>query len=139
MMDFLSNVHTLTLTVDESAIDTNGHVNNVAYVQWMQEVAIAHYESLGWAEETRDQKATWVARSHHIEYKRPAFAGDALSIRTWIATMERATSTRRYEIHRDDELIAEGKTVWVFIDTTTGRPKRIPEAMKALVNTSSEK
>ncbi|MEM0895294.1 MAG: thioesterase family protein [Verrucomicrobiota bacterium] len=131
-MDSLSKIHTLDITVDESAIDMNGHVNNVAYVQWMQDVAISHYEALDWKEKTQELGATWVAHSHCIEYKRPAFAGDELTIRTWIATMERAKTTRRYEIWKEDLLIAEGHTIWVFVDATTGRPKRFPSGFHDL-------
>jgi acyl-CoA thioester hydrolase len=38
-----------TFTIPENVIDENGHVNNVAYVQWMQEAAVRHYESIGGA------------------------------------------------------------------------------------------
>jgi acyl-CoA thioester hydrolase len=34
-------------TVPESAVDQNRHVNNVAYVQWMQDVAIQHADAVG--------------------------------------------------------------------------------------------
>ena len=32
---------TLPVQATESDVDTNGHVNNIVYVQWMQDVAIA--------------------------------------------------------------------------------------------------
>ncbi|MDL1918316.1 hypothetical protein FBQ83_03205, partial [Chloroflexi bacterium CFX5] len=35
------------ITIPPSAIDENGHVNNVVYVQWMQDIAVEHYASLG--------------------------------------------------------------------------------------------
>ena len=132
-MDPLSNIHTLELVVPESAIDANGHVNNVAYVQWMQDVAVEHFESLGGTAMMEEHAATWVARSHHIEYLRPAFEGDTLTIRTWIADMERVTSKRCYEFFKSDTLLARGETNWVFIHPESGRPKRIPDAVKDAV------
>jgi acyl-CoA thioester hydrolase len=77
--------------------------------------------------------AAWVARSHQIEYLRPAFAGEALVVKTWIADMERVKSLRRYEFSRGAQLLARGATDWVFVDAETGRPKRIPDEMKDVV------
>ena len=61
------------ITVSPQALDQNGHVNNVQYVRWMQEIAIAHYEQIGGLSPTQAHGATWVVRSHHVEYFHPAF------------------------------------------------------------------
>ncbi len=34
----MSAIYAYEITVPASAIDENGHLNNVAYVQWMQDV-----------------------------------------------------------------------------------------------------
>lgn len=128
-----SDVFHHELTVSGEVIDGNGHVNNVAYVQWMQDVAIAHFESLGGTAMMREHGASWVARSHQIEYQRPLFQGDLLEMKTWIADMERVTSKRRYEFLKDGAVVARGETEWVFVDAGSGRPKRIPEGMKESV------
>ena len=127
-----SNVHRHQFEVTEEVIDGNGHVNNVAYVQWMQDVAIRHFDSLGGTDLMDAHGAAWVARSHHIEYLRPVFAGEHLELRTWVVDMERATSRRGYEFVRltDGAMVANGETHWVFVDAARGRPKRIPEEMK---------
>jgi acyl-CoA thioester hydrolase len=119
--------------VPAEVIDEHGHVNNVAYVQWMQDVAILHFEAMGGAELMTAHGAVWVARSHQIEYLRPVFEGDELVMRTWIATTERVKSMRRYEFVVDGKTIARGETEWVFVDAESGRPKRIPEEMKETV------
>jgi acyl-CoA thioester hydrolase len=71
-----------------------------------------------------DTKTTWVIRSHYIEYIRPAFAGDELMVATWVAGMESSTSPRKYRFVRvrDGKTIVEAETLWVYCDTTTGRP-----------------
>lgn len=121
-------VHRIELVVDESVLDDNGHVNNVAYVAWMQEIAIAHAEITGGTAATRAAGCTWVARSHHIEYLRPAYLGDRIELRTWIGDLRRAGSQRRYCFVRinDGMELARGATDWVFVDAETGRPRRIP-------------
>ncbi len=116
------------VTADESTIDANGHVNNVVFVQWMQDVAIKHWESRGGIGLQQQEHATWVARSHHIEYLSPAQLDDRITIRTWVANVRRVRSVRRYEFLRDtdQQLLARGETDWVFVDVDSGRPKSIP-------------
>lgn len=70
------------MTVPVEVIDGNGHVNNVAYVQWMQDVATLHFEALGGPAMMDRHGAAWVARSHMIEYVRPVFEGDLLALKT---------------------------------------------------------
>jgi len=119
------------LVVLEDVLDENRHVNNVAYVQWMQDVAIAHATSVGGTAATQAVEATWVARSHHIVYLRPAFAGDRIRLMTWISTFRKARSLRKYQFLRldDDVVLATGETEWVFVDMATGRPRSIPPAV----------
>ncbi|MEO0794766.1 MAG: thioesterase family protein [Verrucomicrobiota bacterium] len=121
------------IVVGPDAIDRNDHVNNVVYVQWMQDVAIAHARSTGGAQETDRLGATWVARSHHIEYRRPALLGDRLIAKTWIAEVERVRSKRRYQFLKADDqsVIAHGETDWVYIDANSGRPLAIPDSVRA--------
>ena len=120
--------------VPASAIDANGHVNNVEFVRWMQDAAVAHSDAVGCTAATTAAGATWVARSHHIEYKRPAFPGDRVRIVTWVENARRAFSLRKYRFERvnDGTLLAEGETDWVFVDLQSARPKSIPEAIRAM-------
>ena len=121
--------------VPEEAIDANGHVNNVVYVHWMQDLAIQHWESLGGSEIEDAAGCTWVARSHQIEYLKPAFKGDQIEARTWIANIGRARSLRKYSFKRvdEDKPLARGQTDWVFVDVTNGRPRPIPSTVRDLL------
>ena len=137
----LSPTYSKTITIPASVIDENGHVNNVAYVQWMQDIAIEHYESIGGTSPMQKVGATWVARSHLIEYLLPAFAGEEIEIRTWIENVRRVRSLRRYEFVRitDSRLIVRGETDWVFVDAATGSPRAIPEeVIKVFQSTNSK-
>ena len=116
-------------TVRDDEIDGLGHANNVAYVDWMQSAAVAHSTAQGWPGERYHRLGSgWVVRHHKIEYLQPAFAGDSVVVRTWVATMKKATSLRRYKILRetDETLLATAETKWAFINYTTGQPRRIP-------------
>ncbi len=116
-------------TVCDDEIDALGHANNVAYVEWLQAAAVDHSAAQGWpGEKYRELGAGWVVRSHTIEYDRPAVAGDRIMVRTWVATMKKVTSIRRYLIlrHDDETLLATAETKWAFIDYATGQPMRVP-------------
>jgi acyl-CoA thioester hydrolase len=119
------------LIIPPDAIDGNGHVNNVAYVQWMQDAAIRHFEALGGTPLMAEAQATWVVRSHKIEYLSPAFAGEEIEVRTWIANARRVRSLRKYEFVRpaDGKTLVKGETDWVFISTRDGRPAAIPPSI----------
>ncbi len=116
-------------TVRNNEIDGLGHANNVAYVDWMQSAAVAHSTAQGWPNKAYRQLGLgWVVRSHAIEYHQPAFAGNRIVVQTWVATMTKVTSIRRYRIllREDDKLLATAETKWAFVDYATGQPARIP-------------
>jgi acyl-CoA thioester hydrolase len=126
-------VHEYEIEVDPSLIDGNGHVNNVEYVRWMQDAAVRHADERGLTAATRAAGATWVVRSHRIEYLRPAVAGDRMRVLTWVADFRRAFSLRRYRFVRGDgELLAKGETDWVFVDVARGRPRSVPDELKSM-------
>jgi len=124
-----NRVYTRSFTIPASAIDTNGHVNNVWYVQWMQDIAVEHYESIGGVDPMQFVWATWVVREHKIEYLLPAFANEEIEIRTWVKNARRVRSLRKYEFVRksDSKILVRGETDWVFVDVKTGAPRAIPE------------
>lgn len=121
-------IHRYRFAVGPEVIDGNGHVNNVVYVQWMQDMAVRHADAVGCTNATRRIGAAWIARSHRIEYLSPAFVGDEIEARTWVADFRKVRSLRRYEFVRttDRATLAHGETDWVFIDLKTGRPRSIP-------------
>lgn len=127
-----------TVTVGSGVIDGNGHVNNVAYVQWMQDIAIEHFSLLGGPGEMGDD-LTWVAAEHKIRYLAPALEGDVIEIRTWVAEMRRVRSIRRYEFQRpaDNKLLVRGETQWAVVDTKTGAPRQIPPAISRIFTASA--
>jgi len=115
-------------TVADEEIDALGHANNLAYLKWMLSAAIAHSDAVGWTTERYlELGAGWVVRSHSIEYRSPAFAGQEIVVRTWIADFKKVTSLRRYEIVRavDQTLLATAETNWAFIGFEHRVPRRI--------------
>jgi acyl-CoA thioester hydrolase len=125
----LDPVYSNEFTVPADSLDENGHVNNVRFVQWMQDAAVRHYESLGGIPLSQAVGATWVVRSHNIEYLRPAFAGNRIQVRTWVVNIHRVRSLRRYRFIRvaDGKLLVKAETDWIFVNATSGAPMAVPE------------
>ena len=115
-------------TVTRDDIDDLDHAGNFHYIKWMQRAAIAHSTANGWSPEKYfELGAGWVVRSHRIIYLKPAFEGDELIIRTWVASARAASSVRKYEIVKaGGELLARAETEWAFVNYEKQRPVRIP-------------
>lgn len=124
----ISPTYTKTIAIPDSAIDKNGHVNNVVYVQWMQDIAVEHYASIGGVE-AQGIDATWVVYEHRIEYLLPAFEGEEIEIRTWVENIRKVRSLRKYEFLRkaDGKTLVRGETDWVFVDVKTGSPQAVTD------------
>lgn len=116
-----------TLLVKEAHIDDLNHVNNVHYVQWVQDIAKAHWQSK--ASETMQTSYSWFLLSHFIEYKSAAFLNDTIHLKTYIAKAEGVTYTRVVEMHNatTNKLLAKSETKWCFMNAKTERPSRIPQ------------
>ncbi len=135
-MEDESNEPAVTVTfilehdVHDDEIDALGHVNNLAYLKWMQSAAVAHSAACGWTTERYLKTGGgWDVRSHRIEYFASALAGDQIRVRTWVASFKMVTSLRRYQIFRvsHDKLLADAETDWAFIVFENTVPRRIPQ------------
>jgi acyl-CoA thioester hydrolase len=118
----------------ESDIDRLGHVNNVVYLRWVQEAAIAHWYDLTTAEQ--QEQVVWVVVRHEIDYRRPALAGDSLLAATWVGPATRNLFERHTEIVRvpDREVLARARTLWCPVSPASGRPMKVSEDVRALVS-----
>ena len=128
MKNSANNIGRLEIVVPQEAIDSNGHVNNVQYVQWMQDVASAHIKTLGLGvQEYLKLKHAMVAVEHHVQYRKVALEGEELILRTWLSDLNALYSFRQYAFYRpqDKSLLFMGNTQWACVEIATGRPKRM--------------
>lgn len=122
----------ITIRVEPEDIDMLGHVNNVVYLRWVQEAAIAHWSAIAPVDE--QEKLIWVIRRHEIDYKRPALLGDTVLVRTWIGNASRFAFDRHTEIVHALSLrpLAIVRTVLCPIDRKSGRPTDVSPAIRKL-------
>jgi acyl-CoA thioester hydrolase len=116
-----------TITVSHNDLDGLNHVNNVRYVQWVQDVAEEHWNLKA---PTKILDAYfWVMLSHHIQYKGQAFLNDELVLKTFVTKSEGVTSTRMVEIYTKNsgKLLTSSETKWCFMSKENNRLARIPQ------------
>lgn len=113
------------IQVKPDDLDELDHVNNVRYIQWVNDIAKAHWSKLA----TQDmlQNYFWVLINHYIMYKSQAILNDNILLKTFVKSSEGVTSTRIVEIYNNDtqKLLATSETNWCFIDSKTKKPTRI--------------
>ncbi len=120
--------HSFRVSVED--IDALGHVNNVAYVRWIQDVAVAHWLAVT-TEEARE-KFTWMLTRHEIDYKKQTFENEEVTATTWVGKATKVTFERFTEIRRGEDLLVKARSVWCLIDREKSKPTRIPSELKEL-------
>lgn len=115
-------------------IDEQGHVNNVAYVRWIQDVAVAHWQQAATAEQKAD--FTWVVLRHEVDYKKQAFESEEITVRTWVGKATKITCERFTEIMRGQDLLVQAKSVWCMLDSKTIKPARITSELREIFQMS---
>jgi len=120
------------IIVNKSDLDTINHVNNVRYVQWVQDVAEEHWVSKAPTHILNTHY--WVMLSHHIEYKGQAFLNDTLNLVTYVVKSEGVKSIRMVEIYNKDsgKLLTSSETHWCFMSKENNKPARITEEIVLL-------
>jgi len=121
----------MTVTARPEHIDVLGHVNNAVWVQWMEQVAVAHWEAV--ADPRHKDAYFWVVVRHEIDYLRPAFEGDRIVARTWVGEAPKgAKFDRHLEFAGEDgRVCVRARTDWAIIDKAAGRPIRVPPEVVA--------
>lgn len=121
----------LAIEVEPGDIDEMGHVNNVVYLRWVQEAAVAHWSAV--APAAAQETLRWVVLRHEIDYKRAAYLGDGIVARTWVGSASRVKFERHTELLRasDRGVLAKARTLWCPIDARTARPVEVSEEVRA--------
>jgi acyl-CoA thioester hydrolase len=121
----------MTLTAGREHIDELGHVNNAVWVQWIQQVAVAHWDSV--ASAAHKNAFYWVVVRHEIDYLRAAHEGDRITARTWVADAPQGARFDRFVefAGEDGKICVRSKTQWAIIDKALGRPIRMPPEVVA--------
>ena len=125
------------VTAAVNDIDELGHVNNIVYLRWVQEVASTHWAAL--SNEDINKKYVWVVLRHEIDYLFPALLHNEITVRTWVGKNAGAKSERHTQLYNSatGKKLAEAITTWCLLDAVSMRPKRIEQDILVLFEQSA--
>jgi len=119
------------ITATEADIDELGHVNNAVWVKWIQDIAVAHWDTIA----TPEQKAAmiWVVTRHEIDYRGNVAAGETVIAETWISDPPQGARFDRNVkfTGSDGKVKVQAKTTWALLDRATGRLMRVRPELAA--------
>ena len=116
-----------TLRVRTYECDSNGHVNNATYLNYLEYARHEFLRSIGfdYSLVTQEGYGVYIARIE-IDYKKSAILDDTLLIRSWPIKKRAASGTLVQQILRGEDVIAEAQITWAFVNPS-GIPTKIPE------------
>lgn len=120
-----SITHRFPIGISPDDIDFMGHVNNAAYLKWVQDAVVSHWRKLAPAEAVA--RHVWVALKHEITYRKPAFLNDEVIASVVLEKVHGARAFYATLIKRGEEVLAEVKSSWCCLDAETMRPARIAQ------------
>jgi len=126
-----TNRHELTFTARAEHIDELGHVNNAVWLQWVQDIAVAHWAAV--APPEHQAAYVWVVTRHEIDYRGNIVEGASVHAETFIPDVPSgARFDRRVNFTNDaGKLIVSARTTWALLDRASGRLLRVPAEVAA--------
>lgn len=123
---------TMTRTATAEDIDLLGHVNNVVWVGWIQDIAVAHWEWL--APQDVQDACFFVVTRHEIDYRSSVTEGETVTGETWVDEPPRGARFNRNVrfLGADGKVRVEARTTWAMIDRASGRIGRVPAELAEL-------
>ena len=115
--------------------DAMGVVYYANYLRYFEASRAAFLRHLGRSQRDLDEwgVALPVAEAQ-CRYRLPAYYEDLLEIDVRVTELRGASMRFGYEIRRDGSLLVEGFTLHACVGTD-GRPRRVPEPLRALIGT----
>jgi acyl-CoA thioester hydrolase len=119
-------------------IDYAGHVSNIAYLRWFEDMRSMLFDKYFPLQMFMDEGKTPVIASHYVQYKRPIKLFDKPHAVMWISEVANASMFLNAEVTVRGQVVTAVEHVGVFIDLKTGKPIRMPEICVRLFREASE-
>jgi len=111
-------------------IDFVGHVNNIIYIQWMENGRMKLLEAIGLpvTEIAHGEGIVPVLTETFITYKKPFFLHNSVKIELWVSVLNNASAIMEFRFYNEkEELCATGWQKGLFIDRKSMRPSRLTQ------------
>lgn len=118
------------IVVRPSDIDYNGHVHQSVYLDYLLFARVDQMKRCYKVpmEEFFKRGYSWATKSTTINYKKPLFMDETVTVRTWIRNIKRMTVEVGFQFLKNSgHVAAEGHSVFFLLNTRKGKPEAIPE------------
>lgn len=108
-------------------IDFVGHVNNIVYVQWLENARIKLIEAMGLTitQIALEDGMLPIITETNIKYKKPFFLSDKVQIEVWVSEMFNVSANFKFRfLNEKGEVCSSAQQKVLFIDKATMRPSR---------------
>lgn len=109
-------------------IDFVGHVNNIIYIQWMENARVKLLQAMGLSiTKIADKDGMLpIITETFIKYKKPYFLHNTVHAEIWVSKLLNASAIFEIRFFNEkDELCSTGQQKVLFIDKITQRPSRL--------------
>lgn len=118
--------------------DPMGHTNNAAYFTFMEQSRVALFARVfGRPADApiRDRDFPFILAEISCRFLKPTYANETLIVSATIAELKNSSFTIGYELtnKKSGERTAEGKSVQVWFDYKAGKPIRIPDDIRRIM------
>lgn len=108
-------------------IDFVGHVNNIVYVQWLENARIKLIEAMGLtiSQIAEQDEILPIITETDIKYKKPLFLSNKVHVEVWVSEMFNVSSNFKFRfLNEKGEVCSTAQQKVLFIDKATMRPSR---------------
>ena len=126
---------TCSLKVGTYDVDFAGHVSNISYLRWLEDMRLQLFDNYFPLKHFLDKGLIPVIAMTKIEYKKPIRLFDMPMGYMWIESLGAASIKIAADILVDSVLTTQAQHIAVFIDKTTSKPVKVPqEVVKSFIN-----
>ncbi len=111
-------------------IDIVGHVNNIIYIQWLENGRVKLLEAMGIpvTDLTKNEGILPILTETNITYKKPFFIQNSVHIETWVSKLNNASAILEFRFYNENnELCASAWQKGLFINLKTMKPSRLTD------------
>ncbi len=111
-------------------IDIVGHVNNIIYIQWLENGRMKLLEAMGIpvTDLSKKEGILPILTETNILYKKPLFIHNLVRIEMWVSKLNNASAILEFRFYNEnDELCASAWQKGLFINIETMKPTRLTD------------
>ena len=120
----------IQIRVRYAETDRMGLLHHANYLVYFEQARTELLRAVGATyKDMEDRGYLLVLTKVEVRYRRPALYDDVLTVRTHVERITAVRIDHRYEVLRDNQLVAEGSSTLACVDRE-GRPQALPDFLR---------